>query len=135
MRARRYPDKKSGFTLIELLVGIAIIAILAAMLLPALAKAKDRAIRTACKNNLKQINIGFTLYANDNRDYLPSGGVPGYWAWDLPWDPGMTMINKCSPPLQWKTFSCPGTGCRFEETNNYYLFCNFTPVRYHVVDY
>lgn len=78
-------NMKRGFTLVELLVVIAIIAILAAMLLPSLARARQKAQGAACQSNLKQWGLGLTMYLDDNQSIFPlpkiataTPGSPGY---------------------------------------------------------
>lgn len=96
------PAARRCFTLIELLIVIAIIAILAAMLLPALGKARAAGLRSSCIGNFKQIGAGVTLYRGDFDEMIPCWGKVGIQSW--PWGRYMAEYNYLTP----KTMFCPG---------------------------
>jgi len=80
---------RSGFTLIELLVVIGIIALLIAVLLPALNKVRQSAQAVVCTSNIRQIGLGFMMYAQDNKGYLPQTGYPS----------DLTLVNPAGVTL------------------------------------
>lgn len=111
---KRESDTAAGFTLVELLVVIAVIAILAALLLPALSRATLSARRTTCRSNLRQISYAIHLYAGDNAEILPD-------APDITWNELQTnhflifykrlLMNYVGTPSvstpQAQLFACP----------------------------
>jgi len=110
------PARQLAFTLIELLVVIAVIAVLAALLFPALASAKERARRTTCKSNLRQFILAIHMYGNEHGDRVPSGSptnqtVAGYeYTPVIPRETRQALIEYAGSQ---KIIECPSLGKPF----------------------
>jgi len=119
-----HSGQRKGFTLIELLVAVATIAILAALLLPVLSKAKIKAQRASCVSNLRQLGFGWIIYSHDNNGLLPESYSGSSNTWVMgnmrkpteATDSGLIVQGKLFPYTRdTKVYHCPGdTGVTFD---------------------
>jgi prepilin-type N-terminal cleavage/methylation domain-containing protein/prepilin-type processing-associated H-X9-DG protein len=109
--------RRAGFTLIELLVVIAIIAILAAILFPVFAKAREKARQTSCLSNARQLGVGIAQYVQDYDEQLP----PNRTYWDVNNASDATKVGTWRSEVQpycknWQIFFCPSNSCNGTST-------------------
>jgi len=120
-------SRSGAFTLIELLIVIAIIAILASILLPVLARAQQRADRAYCLNNMRQLAEAWIMYADDNNSYIALNGdtsdqtinswVKGIMKWDFP--PSSSVLIAAAPSA---SINVPATGKTRQKARAYAAF-------------
>jgi prepilin-type N-terminal cleavage/methylation domain-containing protein/prepilin-type processing-associated H-X9-DG protein len=129
------PGHQPGFTLIELLVVIAIIAILAAMLLPALAQAKQRAWTIQCNSNLHQISLGMTMYADDSGGLYPESGATIPWGQTDPHTHNYSWLQQIFPYVQnTNAYHCPANQLQPVAQQSFFNYFNGARAAYVLVD-
>lgn len=113
------PDCRRAFTLVELLVVLVILAVLASVRLPALARARNRTVQAQCAGNLRQFALAALIYGNENSGKFPSSSGPsGSWAWDM--NPG--IASNLTQHIPWQRMYCPDSGFKDDDNHRLYNF-------------